>query len=83
MPYQPDRPEGRRANVYASGKGVPEGAPVRPRKRRQSRVLAVVVLVVVAIVIALTGVAAKDGGLDGSEGNLGTFKLLPITTTTS
>jgi hypothetical protein len=45
--------------------------------------LAVVVLVVIAVVIALTGVAARDGGLDGSKGEVGTFKLLPLTTTTS
>ncbi len=42
-----------------------------------------IVLVLVAIVIALAGVAATSSAFDGSQGDTGTFKLLPITTTTS
>jgi hypothetical protein len=40
------------------------------------------VLVAIAVIIALTGVAARGGGLNGSQ-DAGTFKLLPITTTTT
>jgi hypothetical protein len=43
----------------------------------------VVVLVLVAIVIALAGIAANSAAFNGSQGGTGTFKLLPITTTTS
>ena len=45
--------------------------------------LAVIVLVLVAIVIALAGVAAGSSAFNGSQGDLGTFKLLPITTSTT
>jgi hypothetical protein len=45
--------------------------------------VAAIVLVLVAIVIALAGVAAGGSALNGSQGDAGTFKLLPITTTTS
>ena len=50
---------------------------------RRSRMLAVIVLVLVAIVIALAGVAANGSTFNGSQGDTGTFKLLPLTTTTS
>ena len=35
-----------------------------------------------AVVIALVGVGARGGGLEGSQ-NTGTFKLVPISTTTT
>ena len=58
-------------------------AGIRTRREgRRSRLLAVIVLVLVAVVIALTGVAARGSGLEGSQGDTGIFKLLPITTTT-
>jgi hypothetical protein len=50
---------------------------------RRSRALAVIVLVLAAIVIVLVGVAATSSAFDGSQGDTATFKLLPITTTTS
>ena len=53
------------------------------REARRSRMLAVIVLVLVAIVIALAGVAANSSAFDGSQGDTGTFKLLPISTTTT
>jgi hypothetical protein len=45
--------------------------------------VAVAVLVAMAVVIALVGMAARSGGLDGSGENAGTFRLLPITTTST
>jgi hypothetical protein len=71
-----------------SGREEPGDAaktPLRGRTRdaRRSRMLAVIVLVLVAIVIALAGVAAGSSAFNGSQDDLGTFKLLPITTTTS
>lgn len=53
------------------------------RGNKRTPILAVIVLVVIAVVIILTGVAARDGGLAGSQGDTGSFKLLPITTTTT
>ena len=58
-------------------------APVADRADERSPGLAVVVLIAMAVVIALAGVAANDGGLQGSQSDTGTFKLLPITTTTT
>ena len=53
----------------------------RPRRdERRSRMLAVIVLVLVALVIVLIGVAAAGSGSQATDG---TFRLLPITTTTS
>ena len=72
-----------------SGGEEPGGAgktPVRSRTSLdapRSRMVAAIVLVLVAIVIALAGVAAGGSALNGSQGDAGTFKLLPITTTTS
>jgi hypothetical protein len=43
----------------------------------------VVVLIAIAVIITLAGVASRDGGLQGSQSDTGTFKLLPITTTTT
>ncbi len=42
-----------------------------------------IVLVLVAIVIVLAGVAANSSAFKGSQGDTGTFKLIPLTTTTS
>ena len=53
------------------------------RRQRRSPVFALLVIVVVAVVIAFVGLAARDGGLSGPQGQTGTFKLLPITTTTT
>ena len=53
----------------------------RPMKR--SPIMAVVVLIAIAVIITLAGVASRDGGLQGSQNETGTFKLLPITTTTT
>ena len=61
---------------------VPAGSRT-VRAGRRSRTLAVAVIVLVAIVIVLIGVAAGSSALDGSQGTPATFKLLPITTTTS
>lgn len=66
----------------AEGGGVPAGGRTR-REGRRSRALAVIVLVLVAIVIALAGVAANSSAFQGSQGEPGTFKLIPLTTTTS
>ena len=90
MPSEYDSPDRRiyRAKGRVGGKepadsrDLPAGASARRRGPR-SRLLAVIVLVLVAIVIALAGVAAGGSGLNGSQGTPGTFKLLPITTTTS
>jgi ferric-dicitrate binding protein FerR (iron transport regulator) len=90
MPHESDTSHTRRANVYASGghgderEEIPDATPMRPRRRRRrSPLLAIVVLVAVAVVIALAGVAARGSGLEGSQETPSTFKLLPITTTTS
>jgi hypothetical protein len=60
---------------------VPASAPGRRMKR--SPIMAVVVLIAIAVIITLAGVASRDGGLQGSQNETGTFKLLPITTTTT
>ena len=73
-------PHGRRPGSTRAGEGDPVG---RAGKQRRSPVLALVVLVAIAVIIALAGVAARDGGLNGSAGRSGAFKLLPITTTTT
>jgi hypothetical protein len=59
------------------------GAPGRALKQRRSPVLALLVIVAIAVVIVLAGLAARGGGLNGSEDNVGTFNLLPISTTTT
>jgi hypothetical protein len=62
----------------------PEGGPGRGAgKQRRSPIIALLVLVAIAVVITLTGIAARGGGLDGSRTDPGTFRLLPITTTTT
>jgi hypothetical protein len=82
VPHQPETPAGRRVNVHSSQIETPDGSAAHPRRQKRSRVLAVIVLVVMAVVIALVGIAAGDGGLGAGE-NAGTFRLLPITTSTS
>ena len=82
MPHQPETPAGPRVNVYSSQTEMPDGSASRPRRQKRSRVLAVIVLVAMAVVIALVGIAAGDGGSGAGE-NAGTFRLLPITTSTS
>jgi hypothetical protein len=63
---------------------VPEGGLTgRAVKQRRSPVLAMLVIIAIAIVIALAGLAARGGGLNGSQDDAGTFKFLPITTTTT
>jgi hypothetical protein len=53
------------------------------RAQRRSPVLALLVIVVIAVVIAFAGLAARDGGLSGPQGQTGTFKLIPLSTTTT
>ena len=63
---------------------VREGGPAGPEpKQRRSPVLALLVIAAIVIVIALAGLAARGGGLGGSGDDAGTFKFLPITTTTT
>ena len=50
---------------------------------KRTPILAVVLFIAIAVVIMLAGVASRDGGLQGSQSETGTFKLLPITTTTT
>jgi hypothetical protein len=63
-----------------------EGASAPSRAARQgprSRLLALIVLAVVAVVIVVVGVAAGTPTLDPSQRTTDTFKLLPLTTTTT
>jgi hypothetical protein len=64
-------------------RGREGGAGPAAGKQRRSPILAVLVLVAIAVVIVLVGLAARGDGLDGSQAGTGTFKLLPITTTTT
>jgi hypothetical protein len=79
-----DRPDRRRPDT-ARPAPVSERRVYRSDRRddRRSRMLALIVLVLLAIVIALTGVAAGSSAFDGSEDEAGSFKLLPISTTTT
>jgi hypothetical protein len=74
-----DRPSRRPEPV----RGRKDGPPRAADRRRRSPILALLVLVVIAVIIVLAGIAARGGGLDGSQNGTGTFKLLPITTTTT
>ena len=74
-----DRP-GRRPETARSRETGLAGAGGR---HRRSPILALIVLVAIAVIIALAGVAARGDGLDGSQTDTGTFKLLPITTTST
>jgi hypothetical protein len=82
---------GSERHVYRAGDeagGIGDGGQVARRRSRakpakRTPILAIVALVLVAVAIALTGLAARDGGLAGSESEPGAFKLLPITTTTT
>jgi hypothetical protein len=59
-------------------------APSRAlRQGPRSRMLALVVLAVVAVVIVVVGVAAGTPTLDPSQRTTDTFRLLPLTTTTT
>lgn len=69
-------------NETVNGGDVPARGR-RGRAGRRSRIPAVIVLVLVAIVIVLAGIAANTSALEGSQGVPDTFKLLPITTTTT
>jgi hypothetical protein len=68
--------------VPAAGDPAPAPGPVA-RQGPRSRMLALIVLVVVAVVIAVVGVAASTPTLDGSQRTTETFKLLPLSTTTT
>jgi hypothetical protein len=72
-----DRPERR---VYRAQDETTSGH--RRRTMRRSPILAIAVLIAVAVVIIVIGVAARGGGLAGSQ-NSGTFRLIPISTTTT
>jgi hypothetical protein len=66
--------------------GAGEGAQVPGRAARQgprSRMLALIILAVVAVVIVVVGVAAGTPTLDPSQRTTDTFRLLPLTTTTT
>jgi hypothetical protein len=77
------RADGRaRGEEPPGNRNLPDGSSPRRRGAR-SRLLAVIVLVLMAVVIALVGIAANTTAFSGPEGTPGTFKLLPITTTTS
>jgi len=65
--------------VYRAGN---EDVPATRRIVHRSPVLAIAILVIIAVVIVLVGVGARGGGLEGSQ-NTGTFKLVPISTTTT
>ena len=61
-----------------------EDRPLGERRRQhRSPALALAVIVAIVVVIVVVGLAARDGGLSGPQGQTGTFKLLPITTTTT
>ena len=69
--------------VYRSSGGDVPARGRRGRAGRRSRISAVIVLVLLAIVIALAGIAANTSAFEGSQSVPDTFKLLPITTTTT
>jgi hypothetical protein len=68
-------------SVGGEGKTQRRRAPMKPVKR--TPILAILALVLVAVAIALTGLAARDGGLAGSGSEPGAFRLLPVTTTST
>jgi hypothetical protein len=76
-----DDPRARRDQARSRREASPVLDAGRPLKR--TPILAVVVFMAIAVVIILAGVASRDGGMQGSQGETGTFKLLPITTTTT
>ena len=69
--------------VYRSSSGDVPARGRRGRGGRRSRIPAVIVLILVAIVIALAGIASNTSAFEGSQSVPDTFKLLPITTTTT
>jgi hypothetical protein len=78
---QDDSPRARGDQSRSGSRAALASGAGHPTKR--TPILAVVALIAIAVVIALAGVASRDGGLQGSQSETGTFKLLPITTTTT
>jgi hypothetical protein len=76
-------PGGARVRRARGSRGTGPESGRAGRLGRRSPILAVVVLVAIVIIVILVGVAARGSGLGGSQSDLGTFKLLPLTTTTT
>jgi hypothetical protein len=80
----PVRRTGRGAGYRQAARTADEPATSAAARRspRRSPLLAIVVLVAIIVVFAIVAAVAHGGGLTDSQ-NSGTFKLLPLTTTTT